>query len=629
MMALLSISCFSLMDVLVFSLSVSVVVVGYGGRGVCATPGTVGMVGGGGGDGGLSMPSSMPSSLPSSDDSSHHRVNHRYRDYQPGEYVRIDESPRASASALAEPAPLVAQIIMHSDHGGVGGDHNNGNSSNNNNNNNNNGIFNFAILPIKGSIQRNGYFYVDVQLGTPERTFSLIVDTGSSTTYVPCKECASECGDHKLHTPYNPATSSTFRGVSCGSLECATGICSTDVLSSDESSFLGTSACLYTRHYAEHSSSTGQLVSDLIHIPLFDGEMMNNASSSSAPTSSSSSVSRRVVFGCELRETGYIYEQTADGVLGLGRSKDAIVPQLTATSLPIDSTLTSASFALCIADTRDNNSETAAGSLIMGTPPLPRAMRDKVKHVSLTLDPRHPTHHIVALKGVRVGNTTLPTTTKSSEIVRSTVGSLAKAVQAAFSGDLSFSAALKHEEELGDLPFGRLLAVVDSGTTWLYLPSAGALYQRFVTLVDAHVTARGGVRIAAADGGGDVCWVHVPGGGGGKEEGSGGGDGDAAGALNKLFPSAALVFEDGVELQLPPEHMLFAHRIVPGAFCLGVFESGGQSAVVGAAALRDVLVTFDVERARLGILQDNRHFACAKVADMIGDYARALKKTLL
>ena len=41
------------------------------------------------------------------------------------------------------------------------------------------------------------YFYVTLGLGTPRRNFSVIIDTGSTITYVPCKGC-KHCGKQKV-----------------------------------------------------------------------------------------------------------------------------------------------------------------------------------------------------------------------------------------------------------------------------------------------------------------------------------------------------------------------------------------------------------------------------------------------
>lgn len=60
---------------------------------------------------------------------------------------------------------------------------------------------------------------------------------------------------------------------------------------------------------AEQSSSAGVLLSDVIHLQ--DG----------APPVA-------VMFGCETRETGEIYNQAADGILGLGDSPVSLINQV-------------------------------------------------------------------------------------------------------------------------------------------------------------------------------------------------------------------------------------------------------------------------------------------------------------
>lgn len=47
------------------------------------------------------------------------------------------------------------------------------------------------------------YFYATVQLGSPPREFAVIVDTGSTVTYVPCASCGNSCGaNHQVPKPY-------------------------------------------------------------------------------------------------------------------------------------------------------------------------------------------------------------------------------------------------------------------------------------------------------------------------------------------------------------------------------------------------------------------------------------------
>jgi hypothetical protein len=43
----------------------------------------------------------------------------------------------------------------------------------------------------------NGYYTTRLWIGTPPQRFALIVDTGSSVTYVPCSSC-EQCGRHQV-----------------------------------------------------------------------------------------------------------------------------------------------------------------------------------------------------------------------------------------------------------------------------------------------------------------------------------------------------------------------------------------------------------------------------------------------
>ena len=58
---------------------------------------------------------------------------------------------------------------------------------------------------------------------------------------------------------------------------------------------------------AEQSSSAGLLMEDMLH--LADGGV-------------------DVVFGCETKETGEIFNQEADGIMGLGNSEVSLVNQV-------------------------------------------------------------------------------------------------------------------------------------------------------------------------------------------------------------------------------------------------------------------------------------------------------------
>ena len=54
-----------------------------------------------------------------------------------------------------------------------------------------------SLLPLYGSVRDNGVFTVVVSLGTPPQRFDVIVDTGSTLAYVPCRDCGASCGQHE------------------------------------------------------------------------------------------------------------------------------------------------------------------------------------------------------------------------------------------------------------------------------------------------------------------------------------------------------------------------------------------------------------------------------------------------
>ncbi|GJP74502.1 hypothetical protein CLOP_g5071 [Closterium sp. NIES-67] len=155
-----------------------------------------------------------------------------------------------------------------------------------------------ARMWLYGNVLTQGYYYANVWFGTPPRRFALIVDTGSTVTYVPCATC-KQCGSHHQDAPFVPRKSSTYEPVGCNADKCPTWECESE------------SVCSYERHYAENSSSSGLIVSDMAWF---------GNTSNIPPT--------RVLFGCETSETGDIYSQQADGILGMGRGPLGLVTQL-------------------------------------------------------------------------------------------------------------------------------------------------------------------------------------------------------------------------------------------------------------------------------------------------------------
>ncbi|KAL6587684.1 hypothetical protein OROMI_000668 [Orobanche minor] len=127
-----------------------------------------------------------------------------------------------------------------------------------------------ALMRLHDDLLSNGYYTTRLFIGMPPQDFALIVDTGSTVTYVPCSTC-EHCGLHQ-DPRFQPDSSSTYKPMKCNPS------CNCD----DEGK-----QCTYERRYAEMSSSTGVLAEDIIS---FGNESVLRP--------------QRAVFGCENSETG-------------------------------------------------------------------------------------------------------------------------------------------------------------------------------------------------------------------------------------------------------------------------------------------------------------------------------------
>lgn len=127
---------------------------------------------------------------------------------------------------------------------------------------------------------------------------------------------------------------------------------------------------MYTRSYAEQSSSSGILLEDLLS--LHDG-------GTGAP----------IIFGCETRETGEIFKQKADGLFGLGNSDASVVNQLVSAGV-IDNV-----FSLCFGTVEGD------GALTLGHSPLVSSLQ--LAYTPLIPSLRHPFYYNVKLTRVAVG----------------------------------------------------------------------------------------------------------------------------------------------------------------------------------------------------------------------------------
>ncbi|KAM5559462.1 aspartic proteinase CDR1-like [Rosa sericea] len=147
-------------------------------------------------------------------------------------------------------------------------------------------------------IYSQGEYLVNISIGTPPRTFIGIVDTGSDliwTQCMPCRECFEQ------NPPlFDPASSSTYRELSCMSNEC-------NLLSGAASCSSNSSSCDYQYSYGDGSHTTGNLSLDTVTLD-----------STSIPNT---------IFGCG-HHNGGVFSGIESGIVGLGRGAVSFISQI-------------------------------------------------------------------------------------------------------------------------------------------------------------------------------------------------------------------------------------------------------------------------------------------------------------
>ncbi|XP_023754331.1 aspartic proteinase 36 [Lactuca sativa] len=356
-----------------------------------------------------------------------------------------------------------------------------------------------ARMALHDDLIIDGYYTTWLWIGSPPKKFALIVDTGSTVTYVPCSTC-KECGNHE-DPKFDPKSSSTYKSVKCNK-NCT---CDKDK-----------KQCVYENVYAEFSTSSGVLGEDIIS---FGNE------SEVSP--------QRAIFGCENVETGDLYSQHADGIIGLGRGYPSLVDQL------VDRGVISDSFSLCY-----GGMDIVGGAMVLGDISPPSGM------VYSYSNPTRSPYYNIELKELHVAGKRLPLS------------------QSVFNGSLG--------------------TVLDSGTTYGYLPEAAFLAFKKAIMNEVHSVKQIKGPDPTYD---DICFS---------------GAGSDVSQLVKSFPSVEMVFGKGEKLLLTPENYLFRHSKVHGAYCLGIFQNGKDpTTMLGGIIFRNTLVMYDRKHDKIGFWKTN------------------------
>ncbi|XP_008790631.1 aspartic proteinase 39-like [Phoenix dactylifera] len=254
-----------------------------------------------------------------------------------------------------------------------------------------------ARMRLYDDLLTNGYYTTRLFIGTPPQEFALIVDSGSTVTYVPCSSC-EQCGNHQ-DPRFQPELSSTYKPVKCNTA------CTCDKTKTQ---------CVYERQYAEMSSSSGVLGEDIISF---------GKESALKP--------QRAVFGCENSETGDLFSQHADGIMGLGRGQLSIMDQLVEKGVIHDS------FSLCY-----GGMDIGGGAMVLGGTSDPPDM------VFSRSDPVRSPYYNIVLREIHVAGK-----------------------------------RLQLDPRIFDRKHGTIL---DSGTTYAYLPEEAFVAFRDAILSNLH-----------------------------------------------------------------------------------------------------------------------------------------------
>jgi len=151
-----------------------------------------------------------------------------------------------------------------------------------------------------------GTHYVDLWIGTPSQRQTVIVDTGSSITAIPCSECTN-CGAapaYHMDSLFAEDRSSSFTTIQeCNACSLG-GICDTQTYN--------TTRCIKRGTYAEGSGWSAKEVVDRVYL---GGPSHETALDDSLPNDVFN-----LQFGCQTQLTGLFLTQLADGIMGMDKT---------------------------------------------------------------------------------------------------------------------------------------------------------------------------------------------------------------------------------------------------------------------------------------------------------------------
>ena len=410
-------------------------------------------------------------------------------------------------------------------------------------------------VAVAGDTARTGYYSAELTVGS--RPFTLVVDTGSAITFVPCGSCGPRCGPHSGAARVDLRGSPSAERVGCMSPTCQgfcdhAGACACSGLDLRPGYGVSSLACTYSTRYAEGSSTSGLLFRDTLRLgpaPAAPPPPQNPVAAQRAllqvlgggnDGNGAAPDRMRAAVGCTTFEEGELKTQDAAGILGLANNPVSVLAQLAEAGVVRNK------FALCL------GAGGAEGSLVLGEAPGGLEDDPRVVWTPQRSFARNPGLYGVNLRGLGLGRNVLPLAGAAKEFV-----------------------------------------ILDSGTTFLYLPSD--LHHRFARQVllqyDQAQTRLLVGREAARLRFENHCFRV----------------GYGFAEVGAHFPPLKLLVEGPggatATVELGAQNYLFEHPTTSGVVCVGVLDNGPDGGVVlGGITMADVLVMHDNENGRIGWL---------------------------
>ncbi|CAA3021055.1 aspartyl protease family At5g10770-like [Olea europaea subsp. europaea] len=211
-------------------------------------------------------------------------------------------------------------------------------------------------------------YYTKVGLGTPPTYYPVVVDTGSSFSWIQCEPCKVYCHP-QIGSYFNPSSSRTYQQLSCDTTQCS----ALEVATLNNPSCTSSNVCIYVTTYGDMSTSIGYLSQD--SLSLGRGQVLPN-----------------FVFGCGQDNEG-LFGRSA-GLFGLARNKLSLFSQL--------STKYGNVFSYCLPTNSLLGKFGSGGFLSIG-----KTSTSSYKFTPMLSEPRDPTLYFLKLSAISVAGRTL------------------------------------------------------------------------------------------------------------------------------------------------------------------------------------------------------------------------------